>query len=221
MDKVRVRYIKTGKAGYISHLDLMTVMQRALIRAGVGLKYSEGFNPHPHISVALPASVGVESVCELLDVELTGGTVPDNINEYLPEGLEVLKTHRPWRNFSEIKWVETEFCLWFDEVPPPELDKMLLGQFAAPSLFVSKKTKGGNTVIDVAPHICDAGIYRNNAGDCVIVKAFVSAQNPTISFRDLASIADSFYNDNNAFNYFSYARMKRIEIFDTNMVLFK
>ena len=70
MSKIRVRYSKTGKARYISHLDLMSTMQRAFIRAGVRLKYSEGFNPHPYISVALPLPVGCGSVCELMDIGL-------------------------------------------------------------------------------------------------------------------------------------------------------
>ena len=50
MDKLRLRFEKTGRAVYISHLDLMATMQRAFSRAGLELKYSEGFNPHPLIS---------------------------------------------------------------------------------------------------------------------------------------------------------------------------
>ena len=48
-DKLRLRFEKTGRAVYISHLDLMHTMQRAFNRAGYHLKYSEGFNPHPQI----------------------------------------------------------------------------------------------------------------------------------------------------------------------------
>ena len=44
MDKLRLRFEKTGRAVYISHLDLMATMQRAFSRAGLELKYSEGFN---------------------------------------------------------------------------------------------------------------------------------------------------------------------------------
>ena len=52
-DKLRLRFRKTGRAVYISHLDLMVTMQRAFSRAGCALKYSEGYNPHPLISIAL------------------------------------------------------------------------------------------------------------------------------------------------------------------------
>ena len=60
MDKMRLRFEKTGRAIYISHLDMMRTMQRVFARAGLELKYSEGFNPHPQISIALPLSVGTE-----------------------------------------------------------------------------------------------------------------------------------------------------------------
>ena len=63
--RLRLRFEKTGRAVYISHLDLMQTLQRACSRAGYSLKYSEGFNPHPQISVALPLSVGAASRIEL------------------------------------------------------------------------------------------------------------------------------------------------------------
>ena len=69
-DKLRLRFEKTGRAVYISHLDLMHTMQRAFNRAGYRLKYSEGFNPHPQIAIALPLSVGMASLCEIMDFKL-------------------------------------------------------------------------------------------------------------------------------------------------------
>ena len=71
MDKYRMRFSNTGRAVYISHLDLMRTITRAFLRAECRLKYSEGFNPHPNISIALPLSVGCESVCEIMDFSET------------------------------------------------------------------------------------------------------------------------------------------------------
>ena len=64
--------LKRPPAVYISHLDLMQTMQRAFSRTGYELKYSEGFNPHPQISIALPLSVGAASFCEIMDFKLKG-----------------------------------------------------------------------------------------------------------------------------------------------------
>ena len=66
----RALFEKAGNARYISHLDLMRVFQRAFKRAGLPLTHTQGFNPRPSVSIALPLSLGVESQCELLDFEL-------------------------------------------------------------------------------------------------------------------------------------------------------
>ena len=67
----RIIFRKEGRAKYISHLDLMRTMQRVFIRAGVQIKHTEGFNPHPYMAFALPLSVGMESDYEILDFKLT------------------------------------------------------------------------------------------------------------------------------------------------------
>ena len=68
MRKMRVMYKKTGRAVYISHLDIMRTFQRALKRADIDVKHTEGFNPHPYISIALPLSLGYSGECEFLDM---------------------------------------------------------------------------------------------------------------------------------------------------------
>lgn len=71
---LRALFQKTGNAVYISHLDLMRLFQRAFKRAGLPLTHTQGFNPRPSVSIALPLSLGVESQCELLDFELETDT---------------------------------------------------------------------------------------------------------------------------------------------------
>ena len=88
----RILFYKTGIAKYISHLDLMRTMQRCFIRAGVSIKHTEGFNPHPYMAFALPLSVGCESVCELMDFRLHDDDavkldeLPGRLNPAMPEG---------------------------------------------------------------------------------------------------------------------------------------
>ena len=69
MSKVRLCFAKEGVASYISHLDLLRTFQRVFIRAGMVIRHSAGFHPHPMMSFVLPLSVGQTSVCELLDFE--------------------------------------------------------------------------------------------------------------------------------------------------------
>lgn len=69
----RLLFSKTGRAKYISHLDLMRTFQRAFFRSGIQIRHTEGFNPHPFVSIALPLSVGYSSQCEILEFGLVGG----------------------------------------------------------------------------------------------------------------------------------------------------
>jgi len=95
MQKLRVKFTKEGGARYISHLDLMRTMERALRRAKINLAFSEGFNPHPKISFASALSLGVESQAEYMDVELAKsvnlGEVKEQLNNSLPGGIKVLE----------------------------------------------------------------------------------------------------------------------------------
>ena len=71
MFKMRILFEKKDDAAYISHLDLMKVLQRSFCRAKLPVKYSEGFNPHICMSILSPLSTGYRSRYELCDLELT------------------------------------------------------------------------------------------------------------------------------------------------------
>lgn len=92
--KIIFKYTKLGKLKYISHLDTLRLLQRALRRTGLPAKYSEGFNPHPKLSIAFPLSLGIESIGEMAEVELAIRVERDvfvnKMNDSLPEGLQII-----------------------------------------------------------------------------------------------------------------------------------
>jgi radical SAM-linked protein len=94
MQRLRVRFGRSEEIKYISHLDLMRFWERALRRAGLPLAYTEGFNPHPKISLAAPLSVGVTSEAELMDVYFTRWDSPNifmnRMKDQLPEGIQLM-----------------------------------------------------------------------------------------------------------------------------------
>lgn len=106
MREVRLRFSKTGRLKYISHLDINRAMSRALKRAGIPLWYTEGFNPHPYMSFSLPLSLGVESLCESVDLriigEITNKEIKDRLNSVLPEDLKIVDVYDDFRDNSEI-----------------------------------------------------------------------------------------------------------------------
>ena len=92
--RVLVRFSETDMARYISHLDLLRLMQRVLRRAGVPLSYTQGFHPHPKMAFASALGVGIESRSEYMDLSLardvdTKATM-DDINRVLPAHIRVL-----------------------------------------------------------------------------------------------------------------------------------
>ena len=90
---VRVRFSKTGRAKFISHLDLNRTMTRAFRRAALPIWYTEGFNKHPYVTFAAPLSLGYEGVAEYMDIrlieEMTMDEVKERLNAVMPEGLRI------------------------------------------------------------------------------------------------------------------------------------
>lgn len=219
MDKLRLRFAKTGRAVYISHLDLMRTLTRAFLRADCRLKYSEGFNPHPQISIALPLSVGMQSVCEFMDFKLLEEKAPEEIlsalNLQLPEGLEALEVYEPQRKVKELKWLSIEGVFEYDERRAEDMLPKLEKFFAQESIVISKKTKRGVADSDIKPAIkelkftvCDNEIHLNGV---------ISAQEPTLNPELLADALrqkrEEIVPD--------FAKFKRIDTFDENMSIFR
>jgi len=211
MNKIRLRYSKTGRAKYISHLDLTAVMQRAFIRAGVKLKYSEGFNPHPYISVALPLPVGCESICELMDVGIADETLPELKSLKLPEGITILDAYVPGHKFNDISWVSVNVNLDYENQQNDGIIKQLTEIFTADSILIKKRTKRGYNELDIAPFVKDIVFNREES---IGFTAKISAQNPTINVDDLLNSLNDDLKP-------VYTSMKRMEIFDSNMNVFK
>jgi len=211
MNKVRFRYSKTGKAKFISHLDLMTTLQRSFLRAGIKLKYSEGFNPHPYMSVALPLSVGCESLCEMIDVAIQDSIIPDIGKIKLPEGITINDAYIPNRKFNDIEWIEINACLRYDDKADENVSKKLFNCFTKDCIIISKRTKRGFKELDIAPYIKDVDI-SSDGGICL--KAKISAQNPTINTDDLLSAVQNDIKP-------VFVDLKRIDIYDSNMLIFK
>ena len=117
MREVRLRFKKTGKLKYISHLDINRAMSRALSRAKISLWYTEGFNPHPYMSFSLPLSLGVESVCESVDLriigDITNNEIKERLNAVLPDDLKIIEIYDDFRDNSEIAYSDYVFKLQF------------------------------------------------------------------------------------------------------------
>lgn len=219
MNKYRLLFSKTGRAVYISHLDLMRTMTRAFVRAECPLKYSEGFNPHPQISIALPLSVGAESLCEIMDFKLKEDMTPDcilsSLSEQLPEGIEAVSVYESERKIKDIKWLKVSGIFEYDDGTASEKCESLNIFFGRESIVISKKTKRGVSDSDIKPAIKE--IRFSTDGENIVVSAIISAQEPTLNPELLADALHQLQPELAP----DFTKFRRLEVFDENMCIFR
>ncbi len=178
MDKLRLKFSKTGRAVYISHLDLMRTMQRVFSRGGVPLKYSEGFNPHAKISIILPLTVGTASLCEYMDFALTEdrdlAALPSELNPYMPEGIKALEAYQAPCKGAELRWLRLNGVMKGGKDAACYADF-----FAQSSILVQHRAKRGVRTDDIAPSIRLARFTDTAEG--VEAELILHAQEPTVS----------------------------------------
>ena len=115
---VRVFYRKLGRIKYISHLDMVRCISRALKRSGLPVWHTLGFHPHVYLTFALPLALGYESTCESMDFRLTGELpmeeVVERLNAVLPEGVRCYRAAPAGQKPEAIAWADYEITQEFD-----------------------------------------------------------------------------------------------------------
>ena len=182
----RLLFSKTGRSKYISHLDLMRTFQRAFSRAGIQIRHTEGFNPHPFVSIAIPLSVGYSSQCEILEFELVGGAdpqeVPERLTAVMPEGIVVQSCYPAERKLKELRWINYIMNFEYSDGRPTESESAMGELLGRKSLVVRKKSnkaKKGYTETDLIPLIHAWSLECQS--DCMTIDAVLSAQNPGLN----------------------------------------
>lgn len=216
----RALFEKTGNGIWISHLDLMRLFQRAFKRAGLPLTHTQGFNPRPSVSIALPLSVGVESQCELLDFELDGMDVPCEVitrrlNEALVEGVRVLAVYDNGSKIKNLALLRSVLTLEYDNGVPEGAGERIGQLLRSPSLIVEKKGKNGVTEQDLTPMLRSFAVRQWK--DTVELETLACCQNPTLNpmqlhaaiLRYLPELAPDF------------VKCRRVELYDTNENVFR
>lgn len=198
MKDVRVFFRKTGDLKFISHLDMNRFFIRLLRKSGLNVWYTEGFNPHPYITFALPLSLGFESDCEAVDFKLLDDTdysvVFEKISEIVPKGIEVLKVVEPKYKSGKIAFAVYE--LTFENEKEFE---SFLGFLNAETVIVSKKTKSGAVKVS---DIKGKFAYKANGNLSLLIK--LPCGNENINPQ---SIVNSFCEQNELQIYVSYKRI--------------
>lgn len=159
--KIRIKFSKIGSVKFIGHLDTMRYFQKAIRRAQLPVAYSQGFSPHQIMSFASPLGVGLESLGEYVDIEVTSVTtsqdIQDKLNSVMAEGVRVLSVRLlPDTVGNAMASVAAaRYTVSFREGKQPGFDliqavKDFCGQASIPVL---KNTKKGVKELDIRPGI--------------------------------------------------------------------
>lgn len=220
MAKLRLLFIKENQASYISHLDLMRTFQRVFPRGGLELRHSQGFHPHPLISIVLPLPVGQSSDCELLDFEVEqehdGAGIADMLNPGLPAGLRVRDCYRAERPARDLAFLRARLELDYDHGVPDGALERLRELFARDEVLVEKRTKHKELAqINVVPLI--RSVEWSEAPNLVAADVVVAAQNPGLNPALLAQAVSAQLPALTP----DFARVRRLELYDGDMNIFR
>ena len=217
----RLLFEKTGSAVWMSHLDLMRLFQRAFKRADLPLKHTQGFNPRPSVSIALPLSVGVESVCELLDFDLDGVSVPcdeitERLNRSLVDGVVVCKTYENGRKLRDLALLDCKVILEYDRGVTEEVHAVIQALFTRETVTVPKKTKNGVQDQDIIPMIRNIRIVQTDP-NTLEMDARICCQNPTLNPAQLVTAISNYLPEFAP----DFTKCKRLEIMDAQEEIFR
>lgn len=151
---LRVKFRKVGNLQYISHLDLVRTMMKVIVRAGLPLWYTEGFNPKPKLAFAAPLSIGTESVCEFMDIRLTEKMEPakavELLNANMTSEMQAVCAYYPEEKMTALRWLSYEISM-NTKGASEELAEKCRETLAEGELLVMKKTKSGEAMVNIKP----------------------------------------------------------------------
>lgn len=181
----RLLFEKRGNAVWISHLDLMRLFQRAFKRAELPLTHTQGFNPRPSVSIALPLSVGIESCCELLDFELDGDKIScaemkDRLNKSLISGIKVLDVYDSGSKIKNLAFLNCTLVLEYDGGVSENMVAAIRALFSQPEVLVEKKSKNGVSEQNIVTMIRTLSVDQADA-DTIRLDARICCQNPALN----------------------------------------
>ena len=176
--KVRIKFAKYGAMKFIGHLDMMRFFQKAVRRAEIDVKYSEGFSPHQIMSFAAPLGVGIESLGEYMDLEVLSMSAPedmkDALNRVMVEGVEVLAVNilpdQAKNAMASVAAASYQIHLKEGNFGLPDLAAGVASFYAQKQIPYIKETKKSVIETDLKP-----GIYELQAGEAQVLADSMSA----------------------------------------------
>ena len=216
----RALFEKLDNARFISHLDLMRLFQRAFKRAGLPLTHTQGFNPRPSVSIALPLSLGAESHCELLDFDLESSVpledIRNRLNAALIDGIRVREVYDNGAKIKYLALLQSRLTLEYDGGIPAGAEAAIGQLFARETLVLEKKNRNGVTQQDIIPMIRNLEISRISEGE-LRLDVLHCCQNPSLNPMQLGAAIEKYLPELAP----DYIRVCREEIYTEDKTVFR
>lgn len=216
----RALFEKVGSARFISHLDLMRLFQRAFKRAGLPLTHTQGFNPRPSVSIALPLSLGAESHCELLDFDLESPVpledIRNRLNAALIDGIRVREVYDNGAKIKYLALLQSRLTLEYDGGIPAGAESAIGQLFARETLVLEKKNRNGVTQQNIIPMIRNLEISRISEGE-LRLNVLHCCQNPSLNPMQLGAAIEKYLPELAP----DYIRVCREEIYTEDKTVFR
>ncbi len=198
MSKYVIKYGRLANVKYISHLDFVRMFHRTVRRAGLDFEFSQGFNPHPIMTVAVPLSVGVTADGEVMTVGfetvLSEKGLADKLNDNLPDGFfvkEVKKSDGKKYDFNLIEYAE--YFLDCECENPNSFDSKAF--LANSEMSVLKKTKSGEKETDIKPLIKSIEKADPESGNLGLKVIICAGNNATLKPETLVLAINKYLED--------------------------
>lgn len=174
--QIRIRFRKFGPMLYISHLDMAKTVMRSIVRSGLPVYYSEGFNPKPKLVFGTPLSVGCGGEAEVLDIRLmkavSNADLLERLRAVMPSGVEVTQIYEQKGKLTEVKWAEN-VIEWHGISVPDDLSARVEALFGSP-VMMTKRSKSGEKEVDITTFI--RTLRAEQTGDSLKITAVTAAE---------------------------------------------
>lgn len=216
MERYLIKFSKTGETKFISHLDVLRTLHRAMKRAEIPISYSKGFNPHPSISIAAPLSLGIASLSEYADIEteeaMDEKEIMKRLNNALPQGIRILNVLRiDGKMPSSMGIVESaDYRIKLKHNGDREKNSEIINLINNMDEIVKvKRTKSGEKPVNIRPLIVSINIVEENEENfeirCILKTGSKATLSPELMVDTIKDISNG--------NIFGYPNIIRNEIY--------
>lgn len=192
--KLRVKYRVTEEGRFLGHLDLTRTIMKVLRRANLPVMLSEGFNPHPKLSFAMPLSVGHTSEGEFFEVVLKEDISEEKFkkvfNESSPKAIHVLEVKEVKGNPKSMSSMinSAKYILRFEKTDCILLKEKANSILEEEEIKIIKKSKKKTKEADIRPFIYEIVVYSLENDECIAEVSIAHGSTENLKVQELTNL---------------------------------